>query len=178
MSCSGFQLTLMRTFVSFMIMTQNQIDQAIGLTTPHNARLTILLQGWTAEFERTPSRGQRPPLIILNTDLLAASLITHQDRCYAGLPVHHSHLSVPIYLNLSDVGCRERDSHLLSQLGELEHALLVQLDPLLQDSQKNLTQHINLCRSPSNFKFGFKTNITLTSDNIISTSKPTLFFYL
>ena len=102
-------------------------------------------------------------MIILNTDLLAASLITHQDRCYAGLPVHHSHLSVPIYLNICD-RCRERDSHLLSQLGELEHALLVQLDPLLQDSQKNLTQHINLCGSPSNFKFGFRTNMTLTSD--------------
>ena len=34
--------------------------------------------------------------------------------------------------------CQKDDLHLLPQLGELEHALLVELNPLLQDSQKHL----------------------------------------
>ena len=43
------------------------------------------------------------------------------------------------------------DVHLLPQLGELEHALLVELDPLLQDSQKHL-DHTSRHKSLSDFK--------------------------
>ena len=77
---------------------------------------------------------------MLITDLLAAPLITHQDRRDAGLPVHHSHLTKIFHPDYPD------HPHLLPQLGELEHALLVQLDPLLKNSKKHLT-HIKSLKS-------------------------------